>query len=213
MIKAIIFDLWGTTLYSSGDFGRKAIDLLGIRHSDEKKFWDALERHWMKRRFESVEQAAEHAITRTFKIHDKEKIGQFALLYMEDRKFVKPFDDVFPVIRRLKKKYKIGLLSNTDCFTAPILQKIGFLDLFDVALLSCDHNKLKPDKSLFRRMLKELGAKPEEAVMIGDTIHADIIPARELGMKTVFIDRRNKHPKIKRKIKDFKRLEKILEGM
>ncbi|MBI4174094.1 MAG: HAD family hydrolase [Candidatus Aenigmarchaeota archaeon] len=213
MIKAVIFDLWGTTLYSSGDFGTSALKLLGISHSDEKKFWEALEKHWMRRQFESVEQAAEHALARTFNIRDKEKIRQFALLYREDRKFVKPFDDVFPVIKKLRKRFKIGLLSNTDCFTAPILQKIGFLDLFDVALLSCDHNQLKPDKALFRRMLKSLGVRPEEAVMIGDTIRADIIPARQLGMKAIFIDRRNKHPKIREKITTLKGLEKILEKM
>ena len=213
MIKAVIFDLWGTTLYSEGTFGKSAMKLLKIQHNEEKKFWESLEEHWMKRRFETVEEAATHTLGRTFGIKDAEKIKKFASLYEEDRKYVRLFDDVVPAIKKLRKKYKIGLLSNTDCFTGPILEEIGFLKLFDAAFLSCDHGKLKPDKNFFKRILKTLNVKPEESVMIGDTIKSDIIPAKQLGMNAIFIDRHNKHPKVKGRIKSLVDLEEVIQKM
>jgi len=35
--------------------------------------------------------------------------------------------------------------------------------------------------------LERAGCKPEEAVMIGDRIDNDIVPAKSLGMRTVWI--------------------------
>ena len=45
----------------------------------------------------------------------------------------------------------------------------------------------KPDKKIFEMALNRAGCRPERAMMIGDRIDNDIIPAKKLGMKTIWI--------------------------
>ena len=45
----------------------------------------------------------------------------------------------------------------------------------------------KPDKKIFEIALKRANCKPEQSIMIGDRIDNDIIPAKNLGMKTIWI--------------------------
>lgn len=212
MIKAVIFDLWQTTLCSGGDFGNKLIKALDLPIKREEELWEILADDWMKHRFENMEKSAEHAC-RLLGIKDGKKIKKFADTYRKDRKYVRPYKDTIPAVKKLRKKYKTGLLSNTEYFVIPVLEDTGFLKLFDAAFFSCDHSQLKPEKEFFFAILKALAVMPGEAVMVGDSIKNDIIPAKQLGMKTVFIDRHNKHPEIKDRITSFRGLEKILQKM
>jgi FMN phosphatase YigB (HAD superfamily) len=45
----------------------------------------------------------------------------------------------------------------------------------------------KPDKEFFRTALRSLSAEARDVVMIGDTYTNDILPAIELGMRTVWV--------------------------
>lgn len=45
----------------------------------------------------------------------------------------------------------------------------------------------KPDKEFFLAALRRLNVEPKTIVMIGDTYKNDILPAIELGMKTVWV--------------------------
>ncbi len=45
----------------------------------------------------------------------------------------------------------------------------------------------KPDKEFFHAALRELKVSPSDVVMIGDTYKNDILPAIELGMKTIWV--------------------------
>jgi HAD superfamily hydrolase (TIGR01509 family) len=44
----------------------------------------------------------------------------------------------------------------------------------------------KPNKEFFREALRALDVAPESVVMIGDTYQNDILPAIELGMRTIW---------------------------
>ena len=46
---------------------------------------------------------------------------------------------------------------------------------------------MKPDPEFFLHALRETGVRPEQATMVGDTYLNDILPAIELGMRTVWI--------------------------
>ena len=54
-------------------------------------------------------------------------------------------------------------------------------------VLSCRTGARKPDKDNFLRVISELGVEPSRAVMVGDTYTHDILPAIELGMRTVWV--------------------------
>jgi HAD superfamily hydrolase (TIGR01549 family) len=53
--------------------------------------------------------------------------------------------------------------------------------------LSFEMGVSKPDKEFFRLALARLHAEPSDVVMIGDTYKNDILPAIELGMRTVWV--------------------------
>ncbi|ABP50108.1 HAD-IIA family hydrolase [Pyrobaculum arsenaticum] len=46
----------------------------------------------------------------------------------------------------------------------------------------------KPSPIHFIEVLNHFGVKPEDAVMVGDDVEADMMPARSLGMKTVLVN-------------------------
>ncbi len=51
---------------------------------------------------------------------------------------------------------------------------------------------IKPDTRAFLMVLEKFNVKPKQAVMVGDEIERDILPAEKLGMKAILIDRENK---------------------
>lgn len=73
---------------------------------------------------------------------------------------------------------------------------------------------LKPDPKVFLTVINYFKLKPEECVMVGDDIERDLISAKELGMKTILIDRENKYPNYQGiKINSFKELKDTLAGL
>lgn len=57
----------------------------------------------------------------------------------------------------------------------------------DLVIASAEEGVSKPDRRIFEIALERSGCKPENAVMIGDRIDNDIVPAKQLGMKTIWI--------------------------
>ena len=57
---------------------------------------------------------------------------------------------------------------------------------FDVVITVEDTDKCKPDPEPVRVALERLGSKPEEAVMIGDSVF-DVLCARGAGVKTAIV--------------------------
>jgi FMN phosphatase YigB (HAD superfamily) len=63
----------------------------------------------------------------------------------------------------------------------------GWDHLVDGYVTSVDVGHAKPDEQIFRVALEVAGTPPEHSVMIGDTEQNGIIPARELGMRSILV--------------------------
>lgn len=48
----------------------------------------------------------------------------------------------------------------------------------------------KPNPEFFNYVLESIGTKPEETVMIGDRLHADVLGGNRMGMYTIFVAKR-----------------------
>jgi putative hydrolase of the HAD superfamily len=96
------------------------------------------------------------------------------------------FDDVLPTLRKLKKKYTIGLLSNGNSYP----ERCGLEDMFQFVVFSEDHGVEKPDPRLFQIALEKAGCSREELVHVGDSLENDIIGAKRAGIKCVWINRK-----------------------
>lgn len=64
----------------------------------------------------------------------------------------------------------------------------GLRQFFDLVISSAEEGVVKPDPALLERALQRLGAAPEEAVYIGDSVALDVAPARTLGMQAIHFD-------------------------
>ena len=66
------------------------------------------------------------------------------------------------------------------------LQALPFLDKLEGAFIVD-----KKDKPTFDDLIKKLGYKPSETVMVGDSLRSDVLPAVAAGLKSVWIEAYN----------------------
>ena len=99
-----------------------------------------------------------------------------------------PYPDAEDVLQYLRShEYKIGVIANQSLGTADRFEKWGLLKYIDVVAASAELGVAKPDRAIFDKALEMAGCTAEEAAMIGDRLDNDIIPAKKLGMKTIWI--------------------------
>ncbi len=95
------------------------------------------------------------------------------------------FPEVVKLIHELKQvKIKTAVLSNNIPVHAQIAREHNGYDDFDVTVLSCEVGLLKPDPKIYQITLDRLNVKPEECLYVDD-LEENLVPARELGMKTL----------------------------
>lgn len=100
----------------------------------------------------------------------------------------KPFTDVPETLEFLRRQgYHLGIIANQNAGTAERLDAWGLLKYFEVIAASAELGIAKPDKRLFEKALEMAGCQPFHSVMVGDRLDNDIRPAKDLGMKTVWI--------------------------
>lgn len=70
----------------------------------------------------------------------------------------------------------------------PKVEQFKLAPLVDYVGISGEIGHWKPSPKAFQHVLDHLGVQPREAVMVGDSLDFDILPARALGMRTVLVD-------------------------
>jgi putative hydrolase of the HAD superfamily len=93
------------------------------------------------------------------------------------------------VLRRLKKQYKLGVVSN---FSYPpavwkTLQRFDVTKFFDTVVVSADVGWRKPSVRIFKRALQALNVLPWESVFVGDELDHDVEGAHKVGMLTILL--------------------------
>ena len=100
----------------------------------------------------------------------------------------KPYPDAERVLKYLvKRKYKIGVIANQSAGTKDRLEGWGLLKYIDIVMASAEEGVAKPSKEIFRRAINRAGCLSENAVMIGDRLDNDIVAAKIMGMKTIWV--------------------------
>lgn len=106
-----------------------------------------------------------------------------------------PYPEALPTLRRLRELgLSLGIVSDQpagpDC--RAMMDYWDLTPLFDAVALSCEVGCAKPDPRIFRSALERLGALPDEAVMVGDDLLADVAGALSVGMKAIWLPRRGR---------------------
>ncbi|XES78129.1 MAG: HAD family hydrolase [Candidatus Bathyarchaeia archaeon] len=118
--------------------------------------------------------------------------GATSVFCGEFMKYVTLDEEAPQTLKTLHDLYRLALVSN---FAIPecvhrLLEQEGLNSLFDVVVVSAAVNCRKPNPDIFNLALRQLQASPSEAVFVGDTVDADVMGPKQVGMKTVYIERR-----------------------
>jgi putative hydrolase of the HAD superfamily len=123
--------------------------------------------------------------------------GAVDALYQITQQYWYPEKDALPVVRELARQgYRLGIISNAsdDNDVQALVDKLGVRKFMDVILTSAAAGIRKPNPRIFQIALDLLGASPEQAVMVGDRLDADILGAHSCGMTAIWITRRAEIP-------------------
>lgn len=91
------------------------------------------------------------------------------------------------MLEHLSAHYKLGTIANQQPGLRNRLRALGIEPFFSAIVGSGDVGLKKPDPAIFKEALAQAQCPPKQAVMIGDRLDNDILPAQSLGMKTVWV--------------------------
>lgn len=102
--------------------------------------------------------------------------------------FIEPNEGLKEILEKLKENYLLVVVSDAPTiWTTNVLKELGVYELFEDNIFTGEGDDRKIFGNGFQRVLDKLGVKAEDAVSIGDQEHTDILPAKNLGMTTIFI--------------------------
>ena len=212
-IRAVLFDLYGTlagfdppreqiqsaaaeqhglTLDSTGIFQgyREADDFMAAQNAtaplrtmsppEREAFFARYEQIILRHAGADVDEATASAVWETVR---RQKYG------------LAPFDDVIPVLKQLRQSGRtIGVVSNIAEPGDAVAARAGLSEHVDFVVTSQDAGANKPHPPIFMAALARAAAGAEEALLVGDSLEADIDGARGVGIRAVFMDRDGHYP-------------------
>lgn len=91
-------------------------------------------------------------------------------------------------LERLRRRHRLGVISNSNGTVRAKLVRLGLAPYFDVILDSHEERVEKPDPRLFRMALERAHARADRSLYVGDFYHIDVVGARAAGMSAVLLD-------------------------
>ncbi len=114
-----------------------------------------------------------------------------------------PESDALNTLEALRRSgYRLSIISNAadDENTQVLVDKLGVRKYLDFVMSSAYAGVRKPNPEIFLKVLGLMDASPQQAVMVGDSLTADIAGGQNLGIFSIWINRHSgypfKHPEV-----------------
>lgn len=205
MIKAVLFDL-DDTLFDHRGCAREALtQLRRMVRAFEARTLEELERDYHRlleelhlkviageMSLEASRQARFRELLRLAGVEaDEAFTAQVARLYHEAYLAAyRPPPGAVALLQALEGRAKVGIVTNN--ITSEQVRKIqacGLERFIDALVVSDEAGACKPEPAIFELALARLGARAQEAVMIGDAWATDILGARAAGIRAIWFNR------------------------
>jgi putative hydrolase of the HAD superfamily len=107
------------------------------------------------------------------------------------------FPDALPALAEIERRrqggLRVGVVSNWEDWLEALLVSLEVHHYFDFLIVSATVRSEKPDPAIFHAALAKAGVRPEEALHVGDSLHADVGGARACGIPVALLDRRGRY--------------------
>lgn len=100
-----------------------------------------------------------------------------------------PFPDTVDSLKKLKEKYRLAILSNVDDDLFTISAK-HLKVKFDYIITAERVKSYKPSLKNFKFAIDKIGISEDKIIHVAQSLYHDIIPAKGLGLSTIWINRR-----------------------
>jgi len=172
MIKLLIFDLWGTII-ENGVYSpiKQVKNILRINMPFEE-YVVRFEKVLMLNNYSDLYEGFK-LVCKEFNIRDNPYIlNKLVGIWNKNWLLAKPYNNALETVQTLKEKYKTVLIVNADKSINSLIEKYSLEKYFDKIYLSYQTKFLKVNPESFKLIIKDFNVKPEECVMIGDSMGA-----------------------------------------
>jgi HAD superfamily hydrolase (TIGR01549 family) len=208
----VLFDLGNTLYYFQGVWlavlkeGYLAVTraLAEMGYVDDiplfaQRFSQQMEAYYREREVTCIEQTSLAILRRTLNEFHQGPVPLVALrraidaLYSVSESYWYIEEDTEIMLETLRRQgYRLGVISNAAdaCDVNTLIDRANLRDYFDQVVISAEFGLRKPHPKIFSKALSYWQARPEESIMIGDTLPADIWGAQQMKIPAVWITRR-----------------------
>jgi HAD superfamily hydrolase (TIGR01662 family) len=216
LISHIFFDLGFTLITSNGDANQAMLKShLALADSlarsgakiDVKEFATrygaVITEYYKNRDIDLVERPLNGFLRQTLQTFGQDVLDDQALqkgivdMFKVTEAYWSASPDTHPTLQTLLSQgYKMGLISNASSMqdVNNLIDNNNLRDYFDCVVVSAEEKVRKPHPQMYCKALGLLDAKPEQSVMVGDTLVADIVGAQQAGMRAVWINSHAERP-------------------
>ncbi|HJW90897.1 MAG TPA: HAD family hydrolase [Anaerolineales bacterium] len=214
--EALLFDLGNTLYYFEGAWTEIYSQANGeLMHSlkqaglmlDEARFLaefrERLDSYYSERESEFIEHTTAYVLGALLAEHGYPQIEPSVVrsalrsMYSVSQAHWQVEQEALPILSNLHAQgYRLGLVSNAadDEDVQVLVDKGGLRPVVEVIVSSAAVGIRKPSPKIFEQALNSLGVPASRAAMIGDSLGADILGAKNAGMFSIWITRRAEAP-------------------
>jgi HAD superfamily hydrolase (TIGR01662 family) len=211
-LRAVIFDFGGTLMYGRNawePFIAQADDALtsylisqGMElnlNTFPSQFRKRLDEYFKQREQDLLETTYSFVLRELLKEKGYDDVDGGTLRHALDALFTvtqtnwELEEDAVPTLKKLVENgYRLGIISNAgdDTDVQQLARKFGITQFFDFILTSAACSYRKPHERIFELALANWYCPPNEAVMVGDNLDADVRGAQNAGIYGIWLNRR-----------------------
>jgi HAD superfamily hydrolase (TIGR01493 family) len=185
MIRAVVFDLWNTLVFSPA--GSPFQRLKELLRPDQAHLSGALVRDGMVQPYPSVGEflSAWKASAQL----DDAQLQAMAEAFLEAGEQAECFPGTPEAVGAVRDLARVALLSNTQTFGLEMLDRLGISGRIRTRILSAEIGALKPEPAAFEAVQRKLGLFPGNLAMVGDSWTDDVLGALEAGWTAIWVNR------------------------
>lgn len=151
-----------------------------------------------------------HSISNELSTEVKDKLLETYWENYISRCYVK--EEVKEVLSRLANHFKLGVVSNfkVEKGIEKLLKINEINNYFDFVITSVDNGWRKPHPNIYKEAIEKSHSSPSEILFVGDDYINDFIEPKKYGIRSLLLDRNDKHNDERDRITNFRQLETYL---